>query len=111
MISKKLRQRLKCLAVSVDHQDHLMLLRTYVSRNAVGKGRAVLEGVQLDPAAIQACFLSNPFNDEEAVQAGLIKWTDGQGLPPTWDVLINAMDYAEIAQQHIANLKKKLGLQ
>ena len=102
---------MKCLAVSVDRQDHLMLLRKYVSRNAAGKGRAILEGVQLDSAAIQACFQSNPLNDEEAVQAGLIKWKDGQGLPPTWDVLINAMDYAEIAQQNMDNLKKTLGLQ
>ena len=87
-----------------------MLLRQYVSRNVADKGRAVLEGVQLDSAAIQACFQSNPYNHEEAVQAGLIKWAHGQGLPPTWDVLINAMDYAGIAQQHIFDLKETLGL-
>ena len=101
---------MKSLAVSVDRRDHLKLLRKYVSRNAADKGRAVLEGVELDSATIQACFQSNPLNDEEAVQAGLIKWKDGQGLPPTWEVLIEAMDYAEIAQQHIDDLKKKLGL-
>ena len=81
-----------------------------MSRKAAGKGRAVLEGVELDSATIQACFQSNPLNDEEAVQAGLIKWKDGQGLPPTWGVLTDAMDYAEIAQEHIDGLKKKLGL-
>ena len=74
---------MKCLAVSVDRRDHLKLLRKYVSKNAAGKGRAVLEGVELDSDTIQACFQSNPLNDEEAVQAGLITWKDGQGpLPP-----------------------------
>ena len=101
---------LKRLAVAADRQDHLKLLRKYVSRNSAGKGRAVLEGVELDSDTIQACFQSNPLNDEEAVQAGLIKWKDGQGLPPTWEVLIEAMDYAKVAQQHIVGLKKKLGL-
>ena len=39
---------LKRLAVAADRRDHLKLLRKYVSRNAAGKGRAVLEGVELD---------------------------------------------------------------
>ena len=101
---------LKRLAVAADRRDHLKLLRKYVSRNAAGKGRAVLEGVELDSGTIEACFRSNPLDDEEAVQAGLIKWKDGQGLPPTWEVLIEAMDYAKIAQRHIVGLKKELGL-
>ena len=87
-----------------------MFLRKYVSRKAAGRGRAVLEGVGLDSDTIEACFQNNPLNEEGAVQAGLIKWTDGQGLSPTWEVLIEAMDYAEIAQQHIDDLTKKLGL-
>ena len=87
-----------------------MFLRKYVSRKAAGKARAVLEGVGLDSGTIEAFFQSNPLNEEGAVQAGLIRWKDGQGLPPTWEVLIEAMDYAEIAQQHIDDLKKKLGL-
>ena len=101
---------LKRLAVAADRRDHLKLLRKYVSSNAAGKGRAVLEGVELDSDTIEACFQSNPLNVEGAVQAGLIKWKDGQGLPPTWEVLIEAMDYAKIAQRHIVGLKKKLGL-
>ena len=99
---------MKSLAVSVDHPDHQMLLRMYVSRKAAGKGRAVLEGVRLDSDTIEACFQSNPLNEEGAVQAGLIRWKDGQGRPPTWKVLIEAMEYAEVAQQHIDGLKVAL---
>ena len=85
-----------------------MLLRKYVSRKAAGKGRAVLEGVGLDSDEIEACFQSYPRDEEGAVQAGLIKWKDGQGLPSTWKVLTDAMTYAELAQQHIHDLKAEL---
>ena len=87
-----------------------MVLRTFVSRKAAGKSKAILEGVGLDSSAIKACFQSNPLDDEEAVQAGLIKWTDGgrQVFPCTWGVLIDAMEYAEVGQQHIAGLKEKV---
>ena len=87
-----------------------MLFRTYVSRNAAGKGRAVLEGVGLDSSTIEACFRSNPLDDEGAVQAGLIKWEDGsrQVFPSEWKVLIAAMEYAGVAKQHIAGLKAEL---
>ena len=94
-----------------DCPDRLMLFRTHVSRTAAGKGRAVLEGVRLDSAAITACFTSHPQNEEEAVQAGLIKWIEGQGRqPPTWAVLVKALKYAQIAQQHVQSLKEELGL-
>ena len=53
----------------------------------------------------------NNTSEEAAVQDGLIKWKDGQGhQPPTWEVLISAMEYAELAQQHIKVLRKELGL-
>ena len=84
-----------------------MLLRKYVSRKAAGKGRAVLEGVGLDSDEIEACFQSRPL-EEGAVQAGLIKWKDGQGLPSTWKVLTDAMTYAELAQKHVRDLKAEL---
>ena len=100
----------KGLPPSADRPDYLTLFRKYVSRNSAGKGRAVLEGVELYAGTIEACFRSNPLDDEEAVQAGLIRWKDGQGLPPTWSVLFEAMDYAGIAQQHIQSLKEELGL-
>ena len=99
----------KCFTLSTDHPDHLILFRKYVSRKAVGKGRAVLEGVGLDSETIGACFSS--VNEEEAVQAGLVKWCDGQGNKlPTWRVLFAAMEYAQIAQQHVHELKKETAL-
>ena len=99
----------KCRAFSADHPDHLILFRKYVSRKAATKGRAVLEGVGLLTETIDACFSSHPLDEEEAVQAGLTRWSGGQGRqPPTWVVLISAMEYANIAQQHIEDLKKEL---
>ena len=98
---------LKCLTSSVDHPDRLILFRKHVSRQAASKGKAVLEGVGLDSSAIKACF--GNASEEDAVQDGLIQWKDGQGTQPsTWCVLLDAMEYAQIAQQHIVDLKKKL---
>ncbi len=102
----------KCCAFSADRPDQLMLFRTYVSRKAATKGRAVLEGVELLTETIDACFSSHPLDEEGAVQAGLVKWSDGQGLqPPTWQVLLEAMTFAQIAQEHVQGLKKTLGVQ
>ena len=99
----------KCRAFSADRPDRIILFRKYVSRKAATKGRAVLEGVGLVTETIDACFSSHPRNEEEAVQAGLTRWCSGQGRqPPTWEVLISAMEYANIAQQHIEDLKKRL---
>ena len=83
-----------------------------MSKNAASKGRAVLEGVGLKASSIQACFAAHPRKDEEAVQDGLIKWCGGhEGFqPPTWGVLIEAIEYAQIDQQAIDGLKKELGL-
>ena len=102
----------KGLALSADCPDHIKLFRRYVSRKAAGKARAVLEGVGLETSTIDACFSAHPLNDEEIVQAGLVKWRDSQGnkLPPTWEVLISAMEYAGMAQQHVKELKEKLAL-
>ena len=100
------------LALSAGRSDHIMLFRIYVSRKAAGKARAVLEGLSLDTSTTDACFSAHAANDEEIVQAGLVKWKEGQGLlqkqPPTWKVLLSAMEYAGIAQQHIMELKEKL---
>ena len=99
----------KYCAFFADHPDHLKLFRKYVSRKAATKGRAVLEGVGLLTETIDACFSSHPLDEEEAVQAGLTRWSGGQGhQPPTWEVLISAMEFAKIAQQHIEDLKKEL---
>ena len=57
-----------------------------MSRKAANKGRAILEGVGLEAEDIEACFSSHPLNEEEAVQAGLIKWSAGQShKPPSWE--------------------------
>ena len=97
---------------SADRPNYLMLFRRHVSRTAAGKERAVLEGVWLDAPTIEACFINDPKNVEAAVQAGLIKWAEGQGhQPPTWGVLVEAMEYAEIDLKHIQDLKASLGLQ
>ena len=80
-----------------------------MARKAARKGRAVLEGVQLEEATIETCFLDFPNDTEEAVQAGLKKWCDGEGTkPPTWEVLVKSMEYAQIAQQDIDGLKNAL---
>ena len=101
----------KRLLFSADQPDYLMLFRTHVSRRAADKGRAVLEGVGLDAATIQSCFENHSRNIEETVQIGLTKWSEGQGCqPPTWKVLLKAMSYAKIAQQHIEDLKTDLSL-
>ena len=102
----------KCRAFSADHPDHLKLFRKYVSRKAATKGRAVLEGVGLLTFTIDACFSSHPLDEEGAVQAGLTRWSGGQGhQPPTWQVLLEAMTFALIAQEHVQGLKKTLGVQ
>ena len=85
-----------------------MLFRRCVSRNAAGKGRAVLEGVGLSSKAIEMCYANSPRNEEEAVQSGLNRWRDGEGASPTWAVLLEAMDYAEIGVQYITELEEKV---
>ena len=100
---------MKSLSFSTDRTNHLMLFRTYVSRRAAGKADAVLEGVGLDTATIKACEAAHRFDDEKIVQDGLTRWLGGKGTqPPTWHVLIAAMDYAVIDQQDIKGLKTAL---
>ena len=88
---------MKSLSVSTDHTDYLKLFRLHVSRKASGNGRAILEGLELELSTIDQCISAHPFNDEKIVQAGLIRWSGGEGTqPPTWGVLIAAMEYALI---------------
>lgn len=81
-----------------------------MSRKAARKERAILEGVRLDGETIAACIDAYPHKKEEAVQDGLTMWsTEGKGAqPPTWQVLLSAMEYAKIAQQNIQGLKMAL---
>ena len=101
--------RVKSLCFSTDRSDYRELFRIHVSRPGAGKPRAVLEGVGLDNSAIEECFRNNPRDVVEAVQTGLIKWSGGHHhKPPTWKVLLEAMEYAEIAQQHVQDLMARL---
>ena len=96
---------------SADCPDYMELFRKYVSSNAAGKGRAVLEGVGLEIGMIKKHFWNNPRDVVEAVQSGLIEWSEGhQCKQPTWEVLLGAMKHAQIAKRHIEGLKKDLGL-
>ena len=87
-----------------------MLFKKHVSRHAAGKARAVLEGVGLDSVIITACISAHPMDDEGIVQDGLIRWCGGKGCqPPTWAVLIEAMEYAGCAQYAVQSLIGDLG--
>ena len=90
------------------HMQCVMLFRKFVSRNAAGRGRAVLEGVGLSTEAINMCYSNSPRDEEEAVQSGLNRWRDGEGAAPTWTVLFGAMCYAGIDVQHIKSLEEEL---
>ena len=85
-----------------------MLFRSHVSRQAAGKGRAVLEGVGLLSEVIDMCYVDHPHSEEEAVQAGLIIWRNGGGDRPTWRVLMDAIVYAQIGTQHLSALEEEL---
>ena len=108
--SKKCCCKELAISLSTGHKDYIRLFRIHVSRKAALKAKAVLEGLRLDQSTIDACISAHPLNDEEIVQDGLTRWCGGKGTqPPTWNVLIDAMDYADIAQQDIEELKRKLG--
>ena len=48
------------LTYSANRPDHIMLFRRYVSRSAIGKVKAVLEGLGLDQPTIDTCIRANP---------------------------------------------------
>ena len=81
-----------------------------MSRNAAGRGRALLEGLGLFVGRIDMCFGGHPNDEEAAVQQGLTYWIDGEGIQATWAALLEAMKYAGLAQQHIQSLKADLGV-
>ena len=85
-----------------------MLFRQHVSRKAAGKGKILLEGLELDLETIDTLIVNNPEDMESAVQAGLIKWSGGQGRPPTWQVLCEAMTKARMELTGIDSLKQAL---
>ena len=82
-----------------------------MSTKAAGKERALLEGLGLDNETIEAQFRNNPQDVEEAAHCGLLKWSEGhQGKQPTWEVLLWAMEHAQIAERHIQSVKAELSL-
>ena len=69
----------------------------------------MLEGIGLTPETIVACYGRHPLDEEQAVQDGLNKWAEGHhGYNPTWRVLIDAMVYAGVGQQHCQGLREEL---
>ena len=73
-----------------------------------GGGGQCWRGVGLSTEAIHMCYSSSPHDEEEAVQSGLNRWRESEGASPTWAVLLEAMDYAGIAVQHITSLEEEL---
>ena len=89
-------------------ERYAVLFRKYVSRRAAGRGKAILEFLGLDTEMIDLCYQDNPRNEEEAVQDGLKKWRAKQSDRCTWQVLLDAMQFAGIAQQHCTELVEEL---
>ncbi len=78
-----------------------------MSRQAWGKGRALLEALGLSGAQIAECYSMHPLNEEEAVQHGLQVWLEG-GTNTTWEALLEAMETAKIDVQQREGLKEEL---
>ena len=78
-----------------------------MSRQAWGKGRALLEALGLTGAQIAQCYGMHPLNEEESVQDGLQVWIKG-GRNTTWGDLLRAMETAGIAIQQRDGLKEEL---
>ena len=78
-----------------------------MSRQAWGKGRALLEALGLTGAQIARCYGMHPLNEEESVQEGLQEWIEG-GRNTTWGDLLRAMETAGIAIQQRDGLKEEL---
>ena len=72
--------------LSAAHSNRLMLLRKHVSRNAPGKGRALLEALTLTVPQIEGDYGNHPLKEVEAVQAGLQGWVGERD--PTWGDLL-----------------------
>lgn len=80
-----------------------MILRTYVSTNAPGKARPLFEAMGLNSTEY---FIKHPQNEEEATQAGLKDWIKAK--EPTWEMLLEAMEYAKLGIRVREELKEKI---
>lgn len=91
---------------TTDNQTHLVVLRNFVSKEAIGSGRALLAALGLRTPQIAKCYGANPMNEEEAIQEGLLVWIGN--VDPTWEDLLTAMKTAEIDIQARKALEEKL---
>ena len=91
----------------VDFNNHLVLLRRYVSSQAGGKGRALLEAFGLSTAQIKQYYGMYPLNEEESVQEGIQAWIC-EDLNSTWKDVLQAMETAGIAIQQCKKLEEEL---
>ena len=80
-----------------------------MSRQAWGKGRALLEALGLTSTQIAKYYGLgiHPLNEEESVQSGLQAWI-GRDINATWRDLLEAMEMAGIDIQQRDGLKKEL---
>ena len=78
-----------------------------MSRQACGKGRALLEALGLTSTQIAKFYGMYALNEEESVQDGLQAWIGGD-INATWRDLLEAMKTAGIAIQQRDRLKKEL---
>ena len=97
-----------CSTFFADCENHAFLFRKHVSRKGAGKGRAILECLGLTTPQITLCYQNNPRNEEEAIQDGLNKWCETHSGNCTWQVLLNAMEFAGIAQHDCRKLVEEL---
>ena len=92
--------------LSAAHGNYLMLMRKHVSRNAPGKGRALLEARRLTAPQIEGYYGNDPLKEVEVVQARLQGWVGERDT--TWGDLLKAMENAGINVQHCNELKMAL---
>lgn len=89
-------------------KGYLVLFRTHVSNNATGRGRALLEALELPPEEIAAVYDNFEKRESDSVQAGLLEWSGGRARSPSWEVLLAAMNKAGFAREHCEGLEGKL---
>lgn len=79
-----------------------------MSKNATGKGKALLTELQLTAEKIAAHYASNEKSETEAVQDGLEKWREGRTRARTWKVLLDAMNKVDFPMEHCKGLEEEL---
>ena len=78
-----------------------------MSRQAYGKGRALLEALGLTSTQIDKYYGMYPLHEEESVQDGIQAWISKR-INTRWRDLLEAMETAGIAMQQCDRLKEEL---